>query len=338
MRRIKSRVGAVLVLAAAVIAVAVFWRIRHPAEVVPDYVFIYAENQADNYPTTQGGYYFAELVEERTGGRIRILVQPEAELGPEKDVLKQMQYGGIDFARVSLSQLSELIPEMNVLQMPYLYENSKHMWKVLDGEIGARFLTMTDDYDLVGLSWYDAGVRSFYTSEKKITCLEDLKGMCIRVQESDLMADMVELLGATAVQIAYSEVYSSLQQGLVDGAENNWPSYESMQHYKVAKYFTVDEHARVPEMQLVSLHTWNRLSEEDQTIIRECARASALYERRIWAQREKRARSIAIQSGAEEILLAEEEKEKFREAVQGIYEKYCGDSMDIVEEIKRAVP
>lgn len=336
MKNIKIRIGAVLVLASAV--VVAFWNIHHSAEVVPEYVFVYAENQAADYPTTLGGYYFSELVEERTKGRIRILVQPEAELGPEKDVLKQMQYGGIDFARVSLSQLSELIPEMNVLQMPYLYESSKHMWKVLDGEIGDRFLTMTDSYDLVGLSWYDAGVRSFYTSEKKITCLEDLKGMCIRVQESELMAEMVEILGATAVQIAYSEVYSSLQQGLVDGAENNWPSYESMQHYKVAKYFTVDEHARVPEMQVVSLHTWNRLSEEDQEIIRECARASALYERRIWAQREKKARNSAIQNGAEEILITEEEKEKFREAVQGMYEKYCGDSMDLVEEIKKCVP
>ena len=321
-------------LAAAGLAAVVVWRIRDESERVPEYVFSYAENQAADYPTTQGANYFAELVEERTEGRIRILVMPEAELGAEKDVLKQLQYGGVDFARVSLSQLAELIPEMNVLEMPYLYEDSRHMWKVLDGEIGDRFLKMADGKDLTGLSWYDAGVRSFYTSEKKITCLEDLQGMRIRVQESGLMADMVEALGAVPFQIPYSEVYSALQQGLVDGAENNWPSYEFMQHYEVAKYFTVDEHTRVPEMQLASSHTWEKLSEEDQQIIRECAEASALYERRIWSQQEKKSRRTAMEKGAEEIVLSEEEKARFREAVQSIYEKYCADSMDVIEEIK----
>lgn len=321
-------------LAAAGLAAVVVWRIRDESERVPEYVFSYAENQAADYPTTQGANYFAELVEERTEGRIQILVMPEAELGAEKDVLKQLQYGGVDFARVSLSQLAELIPEMNVLEMPYLYEDSRHMWKVLDGEIGDRFLKMADGKDLTGLSWYDAGVRSFYTSEKKITCLEDLQGMRIRVQESGLMADMVEALGAVPFQIPYSEVYSALQQGLVDGAENNWPSYEFMQHYEVAKYFTVDEHTRVPEMQLASSHTWEKLSEEDQQIIRECAEASALYERRIWSQQEKKSRRTAMEKGAEEIVLSEEEKARFREAVQSIYEKYCADSMDVIEEIK----
>lgn len=321
-------------LAAAGLAAVVVWRIRDESERVPEYVFSYAENQAADYPTTQGANYFAELVEERTEGRIRILVMPEAELGAEKDVLKQLQYGGVDFARVSLSQLAELIPEMNVLEMPYLYEDSRHMWKVLDGEIGDRFLKMADEKDLTGLSWYDAGVRSFYTSEKKIACLEDLRGMRIRVQESGLMADMVEALGAVPFQIPYSEVYSALQQGLVDGAENNWPSYEFMQHYEVAKYFTVDEHTRIPEIQLASAHTWGKLSEEDQQIIRECAKASALYERRIWTQQEKKSRRTAMEKGAEEIVLSEAEEARFREAVQSVYEEYCADSMDVIEEIK----
>lgn len=321
-------------LVTAGLAAVVVWRIRDESERVPEYVFSYAENQAADYPTTQGANYFAELVEERTEGRIQILVMPEAELGAEKDVLKQLRYGGVDFARVSLSQLAELIPEMHVLEMPYLYEDSRHMWKVLDGEIGDRFLKMADEKDLTGLSWYDAGVRSFYTSEKKITCLDDLQGMRIRVQESGLMADMVEALGAVPFQIPYSEVYSALQQGLVDGAENNWPSYEFMQHYEVAKYFTVDEHTRVPEMQLASSHTWEKLSEEDQKIIRECAEASALYERRIWTQQEKKSRRTAMEKGAEEIVLSEEEEARFREAVQSVYEKYCADYMDVIEEIK----
>ncbi len=324
-------------LLCAMIGIAV-WRIQNPGTVVPEYVFNYAENQVEDYPTSKGAYRFAELVEERTGGRIQILVQTEAELGSEKDVLKQMQYGGIDFARVSLSQISELIPEMNVLQLPYLYESSRHMWRVLDGEIGDSFLAMTEECDLIGLSWYDAGVRNFYSSTKKITCLEDLQGMKIRVQESGIMSEMIEAMGATAVQTAYSEVYSEIEQGIVDGAENNWPSYTSMNHYEVAKYYTVDEHTRIPELQLMSAYTWNKLSEEDQEIIKSCAEESALYERRIWALQEKVSRRIALENGAEEIILSDTEKERFKEAVSVLYEKYGGVYEDIIEAIRAAAP
>lgn len=143
------------------------------AEKTPEYVFSYAENQTADYPTTLGAMRFAELVEERTNGRIRILVLCDGRLGAEADVIEQMQYGGIDFARVSLSQLAEYVPRLNVLQMPYLYTDSEHMWRVLDGEIGAEFLEGVSSYDLVGLSWYDAGARNFYNSVKPITCLED---------------------------------------------------------------------------------------------------------------------------------------------------------------------
>ena len=261
-------------------------------EVEPEYVFSYAENQPEDYPTTLGAKYFAELVEERTNGRIRILVQPVGVLGSENKVIKQMQYGGIDFTRVSLAQLAEYIPSLNVLQMPYLYTDSDHMWRVLDGEIGDAFLESVSADDVIGLSWYDAGARNFYNSVKPVTCLEDLKGMRIRVQESDLAVDMVEALGATAIPIAYGDVYASLERQVVDGAENNWPSYEAMRHYEVAKYYTVDEHSRVPEMQICSAYTWQKLSPEDREIILECARESAIYEREVWTQREEQSRSL----------------------------------------------
>lgn len=312
----------------------VLWQIGRTGETVPEYVLNYAENQTADYPTTLGAYRFAELVERQTNGRIKVIVQPEAELGAEKEVLRQMKYGGIDFARISLSQLAELIPEMNALQMPYLYRDSTHMWEVLSGEIGDYFLEKAGEVGLVGLSWYDAGVRNFYTSQKQITCLEDLQGMTIRVQESDMMADMVEALGATAVQIAYSEVYSSIQLGEVDGAENNWPSYKAMNHDEVAKYYTVDEHTRVPEMQLVSAHTWEKLSEEDQEIILECARESARLERRLWKLQEKQSQEKAVKNGTVVIEISDEEKERFRAAVEPVYQKYCGEYMDIIERIR----
>lgn len=305
-------------------------------EIVPEYVFTYAENQAENYPTTQGANRFAQLVRERTNGRIEIQVNFGAVLGDEKSVVEQMQFGGVDFARVSLSTLTDSNPQLNVLQMPYLYNNAEHMWKVLEGEIGDKFLSSFEGTDLVALSWYDAGARNFYSSKKPIRRLEDMEGMRIRVQESKLMQRMVELLGATAVPTPYDEVYSSLQTGRIDGAENNWPSYESADHYEVAKYFTVDEHTRVPEVQLVSEFTWKKLSEEDQKIIRECAQESARYERKLWNERVEASEERVRAAGCEVILLTPDEKRRFQEKVTPLYSEYCGNYVDLIDEIVAA--
>ena len=321
-------------IVALLIPAVLFWIRKSEKEntVTPEFVLLYAENQTEDYPTTLGGKYFAELVYQKTGGRIRILVKSGAELGSESEVIKQLRYGGIAFSRVSLSQLAELIPEMNVLQMPYLYTGSEHMWRVLDGDIGDEFLSLTSGYGLIGLSWYDAGARNFY-STKPIRCLEDLAGMNIRVQESAMMADMVSALGAIPSKIVYSEVYSAIEQGIVDGAENNWPSYEAMRHYNVARYYTIDEHTRVPELQLCSGAIWDKLTPEDQKILTECARESALYERQLWAEREKSSRKIAEDSGITVIELSPEEKSRFREAMSEVYSRYCGDQIDMLQKI-----
>ena len=321
-------------IVALLIPAVLFWIRKSEKEntVTPEFVLLYAENQTEDYPTTLGGKYFAELVYQKTGGRIRILVKSGAELGSESEVIKQLKYGGIAFSRVSLSQLAELIPEMNVLQMPYLYTGSEHMWRVLDGDIGDEFLSLTSDYGLIGLSWYDAGARNFY-STKPIRCLEDLAGMNIRVQESAMMADMVSALGAIPSKIVYSEVYSAIEQGIVDGAENNWPSYEAMRHYNVARYYTIDEHTRVPELQLCSGAIWDKLTPEDQKILTECARESALYERQLWAEREKSSRKIAEDSGITVIELSPEEKSRFRETMSEVYSRYCGDQIDMLQKI-----
>lgn len=305
------------------------------AETVPEYVFLYADNQTEDYPTTQGGRYFADLVYERTDGRIKILVKYGGEMGSESEAIEQVRYGGIAFARVSLSQLAEKIPDMNVLLLPYIYDDSAHMWRVLEGSIGDEFLKKTDAYDLVGLSWYDAGARNFYSSEAPITCLEDFEGKSIRAQESAIMSDMVSALGATPVEVVYSEVYSALELGLVDGAENNWPSYEAMKHYKVAPYYTIDEHVRVPEMQICSKAVWDSLSEEYREIISECAKESAVYERTLWKEREESSKKIALENGTKIIELTAEEKRRFREAMKDLYEKYCGNQMDLVEKIMK---
>ena len=307
--------------------------VKKKSEPVPEYVFLYADNQTADYPTTLGDKKFADLVYERTNGRIKIQVKCEAELGSESEVIDQMKYGGIAFARVSTSQLAQQIPEMNVLLLPYLYNNSAHMWKVLEGDIGEEFLKKVSAYDLVGLSWYDAGARNFYSVDKPITCVEDCQGMNIRVQESDIMSDMISALGANPVEVVYSDVYYALEKGIADGAENNWPSYEAMNHYKLAKYYTIDEHIRIPEMQVCSKVVWNMLDEKDREIITECAKESSEYERKLWTQREERSKKSAVENGTVVITLTAEEKKKFRDAMSGLYEKYCGDYMDTVEKI-----
>lgn len=297
-------------------------------------VLRYAENQAQDYPTTQAAYKFAELVEQKTNGKIHIDVFYGGQLGDEKAVTEQMQFGAIDFSRVSLSPLSEFEKSLNVLQLPYLYKDADQMWRVLDGPIGDKFLNSIEKKDLVGLSWFDAGARNFYNSKKPVTKLEDLKGMKIRVQESQLMMGMVQALGANPTPMAYGEVYSGLQTGVIDGAENNWPSYDSVSHYEVAKYFVIDEHTRVPEMQIVSKITWDKFSDEEKAIIKEAAQESAKLERQLWQEKEKASEAKVRAAGCVITELEPGEKEKFQAAMAPLYTQFGAGYEDIIKQIQ----
>ena len=297
----------------------------------------YAENQPEDYPTSKAAKAFAELVAQRTGGRVKVLVYSGAELGAEQSVIQQMQFGGVDFSRVSLSQLAEYEPELSVLQLPYLYSDAQQMWRVLDGSIGDEFLAMLDGMDLVGLSWFDAGVRSFYTREK-VTGLDDLQGLTIRVQESDMMSDMITALGAKPAQVVYSKVYAALHNAEIDGAENNWPSYEAMGHYEVAPYFLKNEHTRVPEIQIASRAALEKLAGLDSSfpgIVRGCARDSANVERRLWAEREAQAEEDMRAWGVEVTTLSEDEMQKFRAAVRPMYERFA-EQAELIRQIQEA--
>ena len=303
--------------------------------VTPEFVLTYADNQPAGYPTTQGAERFAQLVQERTGGRVVIQVHSDAEYGTEQEIWEQLALGGVDFARLSLSVLAADLPKLNVLQLPCLYEDAAHMWRVLDGALGEDFLQEFTRRELVGLSWYDAGARSFY-AKQPIRSLNDLAGTTVRVQDSQIVLDMMKLLGSQPVTFAYSDVYSAFQTGKIDAAENNWPAYYRMDHYKVAPYYTVDEHSRVPEVQLASGRTWAQLPEEYQTILRQCARESAQYERQLWTEEEARARQSVLAAGCREITLSEEELEAFRTLVQPLYARYCGEELELVEAIQQA--
>ena len=294
------------------------------AQTQPELLLRYAENQPADYPTTQAALAFAEMVSQRTDGRVKILVYSDGELGSEPSVVQQMQFGGIDFSRVSMSELANILPGLSILQLPYLYEDAAQMWRVLDGPIGNEFLLALDAVGLVGLSWFDAGVRSFYT-RKKVTCLEDLQGLALRVQQSGLMSDMIEALGAVPVQAAYSQVYAALHNAEIDGAENNWPSYEAMGHYEVAPYVLVDEHSRVPEIQLASPAAMEKLAALDPAypeLVRQCARESAEVERRLWSQQEEESEQNMRKRGIIITELSDEEKRRFRAAVQPLYDRF----------------
>ena len=283
----------------------------------PELVLRYAENQPEDYPTTQAALAFGNLLEEQTGGRVKVAVYSKGELGAEMSVIQQIQFGGIDFARVSLSQLAEYMPALNVLQLPFLYQDAGQMWRVLDGSIGDEFLTRLDAIDLTGLSWFDAGVRSFYTRQK-VTCLAEL--------------------GADPVQVVYSQVYAALHNGQIDGAENNWPSYEAMSHYEVAPYFLRDEHTRVPEIQLASIPAMEKMAALAPTfpdILRSCARESALIERTLWAEQEEGAEQEMLARGIVVTELSSEEKQKFRAAVQPLYDQFA-DQSELIARIQNS--
>ncbi len=282
-----------------------------------------------------GAYEFARLVEAETDGRIVIRVVSDGELGDEEEIWKQLKLGGIDFARMSLSPLVDDLPKLNVLFLPYLYRDDTHMWAVLDGEMGEEFLAEFEGSGGKALSWYDGGARNFYTVHGPVRSPEDLEGLRIRIQSSEMMEDLVEALGAVPVSMAFSEVYAGLQTGVIDGAENNWSSFESSGHYRVAGYYTVDEHSRVPEVQLVSESAWEKLSAKDREILLRCAKESAAYEREMWKRQQEEAERAVWESGCTVIELSAEEKEAFYRCVEPVYDKYCAEYMDIVEKIRK---
>lgn len=303
----------------------------------PRLVLRYAENQPADHPTTLAASYFADLVEKRTHGRIVVQVYPDGTLGDESSVLEQVQFGGIDLSRISIVSAAEVCPQMKVLSLPFLYNDAEHMWRVLDGKIGDDFLLATRSMGVIGLSWYDAGARSFY-SRKQISSLEDLQGMRIRVQEATIMERTVELLGAIPVQMPYGDVYSGILTGKVDGAENNLTSYVAAGHCDAAPFFFQDQHSRLPEMQIMSTAALDRIAQLDEdyvTIVCNCARESAAYERQLWSEQVLESRKTAVTRGCTITEITEEQLQKFRQAVQPLYASLSESDRLLVEQIRR---
>ena len=272
------------------------------------------------YPTVAAVEAMGEMLQERSGDRLCIEVFHSAQLGQEKDTIEQTQFGVIDMNRVSLGPFNNLIEETQIPSLPFIFRSVEHMHKVMDGPVGQQILDAFSDHDLVGLAFYDGGSRSFYNSQKPITSIDDLEGMKFRVMQSDLFVDMVAALGANATPLPYGEVYSSIQTGVIDGAENNWPSFESSGHYEVAQYYTLNQHLIVPEVLVMSKTSFEKLSPEDQAMVREAARDSVPVMRELWAAREAESEARVRAAGVE--IISDIDKTPFIEAMGPVYAKY----------------
>ncbi len=291
-----------------------------------------AETHPQDYPTTKGDYEFARLVKERSGGRIQIEVYYGSQLGQEKAVIEQVQFGAIDMTRVSISPVASFVPKLNAFQMPYLYRDEAHQWKVLKGDIGKNLLASLEPFGFIGLGWFEAGSRNFYNSKRPINKPEDLKGLKIRVQESELMMGLVSAFGAVPTPMAYGEVYSALQTGVVDGAENNWPSYFSTSHYEVAKYFCLDEHTRVPEIIIGSKISLGRLPKADQDLIKQAAMDAIDYQRAEWAKYEQISIDKVKAGGSQITYIGD--KTEWQKLMEPLYKKQSKEIQDFVKQIQ----
>jgi tripartite ATP-independent transporter DctP family solute receptor len=316
MRKNKWSIGIVLIVFLLAAIVAGCGSSSTPA--AKSIVLKAADVQPADYPTSMGLKQMAKLLDEKTKGRIKMEVYPGGQLGDEKETIEMTQLGTIAINRISASPLIGFNPQMGVFSMPYIFRDSEHEWKVLDGQVGKGLLKELEKSNLIGLAYYDSGARSFYT-KKPINSPDDLKGMKIRVQQSKVIVDMVNTLGASATPMGYGEVYSGLQSGLIDGAENNPPSLWTMKHYEVCKYYTLDEHMMIPEVVLMSKKVWDSLSPEDQKLIAQVAAESVTYEKKLWAELTDKSLKDLKAGG---ITINTVDKEPFRKAVAPMYEKY----------------
>lgn len=303
-----------------------------------EYSFRLAESHPEEHPTSQADREFAKLVEEKSDGRIEVETFFNAQLGEEADVIEQVQTGAIEMTRVSTAPMAEFADSMEVFSLPYVFDDGDHMWNFLESEGGQELLGQIEDSGFKGLVYYDGGARSFYTTEDtEVTSLEDLQGLDVRVQQSDINTQWMEALGASPTPLDYGEVYSSLQSGVIDGAENNWTSYLTAAHYEVAPNYVESQHQRVPEVLMMSQQAWDQLGEEDQQIMQEAADESVDFQREAWLESEEESQQEVTDEGSniteyEDI----EDIDEWQEAVQPVVEDNRGDFGEALDQIEEA--
>ncbi len=287
-----------------------------------------------DYPTVVAVKEMGRMLSERSAGRHGVKVFPSGSLGTEKDNIEQLKIGGLDMMRIHISTLNSVVPETMATVLPFVFRSTAHMRKALDGSIGDEILAAMEPHGLVGLAFYDSGSRSIYTAKKPIRSLADMKGLKIRVPQSDLFVAMIESLGANPTPMPLGEVYTALKTGIVDAAENNWASYESSRHFEAAKYYNVSEHSHAPEVLVFSKKIWDKLSKEDQVIIRKAAKDSVPIMRKLWDEREMKSRRVVEAGGAQAVVIAN--RQEFLDAMKPVYAKFVNTPKlkDLVKRIQ----
>jgi tripartite ATP-independent transporter DctP family solute receptor len=289
----------------------------------------------EGYPTVAAIENMGKKLSAATNGRLSIQMYPSMQLGGEKEAIEQAQVGALAIARVSVGALGPVVDELNVFNMPYLFRSTAQMEKVIDGPIGQELLddvTKNPKAGLVGLLWMDAGARNLYATKKGVYKIEDLKGMKFRVMGNPMFVDMMSSLGGNGVAMGYDQVFNALQTGVVDGAENNPPSFVFDNHYTVAKFYTLDEHLIVPEIVVFSKKIWDTLSKEDQALIVKFSREAQQEERVLWQKYEKDAMDKAKAAGITIIPIAD--KKPFQDAVKPVWDKYGPKYADMIKRIQ----
>ncbi|QWG13763.1 TRAP transporter substrate-binding protein [Bradyrhizobium sediminis] len=294
-----------------------------------------ADTQSEDYPTVQALRYMGRMIAEKSGGRHQIRVFHSRQLGEEKETIEQTRAGAIDLNRSNVALIGTFVPAMSVLAMPFLFRSAEHLQKVLDGPIGNEILGSFDAYGFVGLAFYDSGARSIYNSVRPVRSTADMKGLRLRVQQSELMSAMIRGLGAEPVELPYGRVLTGLATKLVDGADNNWPSFVTTDHYKYAGYYTLTEHTMSPEVLVMSQKAWDSLSAEDRKIFREAALRSSRFMREKWRDLEEQSRRQAEAAGV--TIVTDFDREPFEAAMTGIYAKARRDpaAAQLIERIRK---
>ncbi len=272
----------------------------------------------------EGMAYMGTRLDELSGGTMRVKIYPNGQLGNERESVELLQLGTLDMAKTSSSVIENFVPAMGVFSLPYLFENEQHLWHVLESEVGKSILLQGEPYRVRGLCYYDAGFRSFYVHDRKVEHPRDLDGLKIRVMRSNLSIQTVNMLGANATPMAYGELYTALQQGVVDGAENNPPNFYGSKHFEQARYYTLDEHAAPPDVLLIGTNTWHKLSSTQQEWLQQAVEESVIYQRERW----RMATDAALQAVAEDgVVVVRPDKAPFQEAVAPIYDGLEGTEL-----------
>lgn len=283
----------------------------------------------EDYPVSIAMESFMAEVTEKTGGEITGKIYHNGVLGSQPDAIEQIRLGVIDFGEFSLGPMGQSIPETNVVSLPFIFKSIPQMYELMDGEVGEAIGAGMIEKGIVPLGWYDAGARSFYNSVRPINTPADVEGLKVRVMSNDLFVGMVESMDGNATPMAFGEVYQSIKTGVVDGAENNPPSYESTNHFEVAKYYSLTEHLIIPECLCMSLKTWETLTPEQQAILKEAGQTSANLQRELWQAREAASMEIVQAGGTTVNKIAD--KAPFQAAMGPVYDQFLADNADLAD-------